>query len=80
MNKIIFLLFISIFIVSPKETQIIEKDFDIAEGVLPLGYNQDIAYDIVFNAVDNGTYVKVFPDSFQLLEATGDIHEDVDFN
>ena len=80
MKKIIFLLFINIFIVSPKETQIIEKDFDIVEGILPLSCNEDISYDIVFNAVDNGTYVIVFPDAFHLLEATGDIHEDVDFN
>ena len=80
MIKILFLIFINIFIVSLKETQIIQKDYDIAEVVLSLSYQEGISYDLIFNAVDNGTYVILFPDDFLLLEATGDIHEDVDFN
>ena len=80
MDKIVFLIFINIFKVWLRETQIIQKDYDIAEGILSLSYQEDISYDILFNAVDNDTYVIFFPDYFVLLETTGDIHEDVDFN
>ena len=32
----------------------------------------------MFNAINDGNYVIIFPDYFQILEATGELHEDVD--
>lgn len=37
-------------------------------------------YYFTFNAIDNGTYAIIFPSHFKLLEATGEINEDSDFD
>ena len=75
MAKIIFFTFISLFIISLNQ---IQKSFDIVEGIQSLAIQQDSTYTLTFNAKDSGNYVILFPSHFQLLEATGDIHEDVD--
>lgn len=75
MAKIIYFTFINLFIISLNQ---IQKTFDIVEGIQSLAIQKDSTYTLTFNAKDSGNYVILFPSHFQLLEATGDIHEDVD--
>ena len=54
------------------------NESDIVEGTKTYNVVKGSTYNFIFKAIDNGTYVIIFPQHFQLLEATGEIHEDVD--
>ena len=57
-----------------------EFEEDLIEGTKSYTFEKETYYNFTFKAIDNGTYVIIFPGFFKLLEATGEINEDVDFN
>jgi len=75
MAKIIIFIFISLYIFSSGQ-----YESDIVEGTKTYNVVKGSTYNFIFKAIDNGTYVIIFPQHFQLLEATGEIHEDVDID
>lgn len=72
MNKINFIFFIALILGSLCQNEI---ELDIAEGVYSYTFEPKIKYNITLKAVDSGNYIIIFPDSFQIIEATGDVHE-----
>ena len=75
MLKLKIPIFICLYIFSLEE--FIE---DIVQGTKSYTFQKDTLYNFTFKAVNNGTYVIIFPSPFQLLEATGEINEDVKLN
>ena len=53
---------------------------DIVEGTKSYTFEKETLYNFTFKAVKDGTYAIVFPGHFQILEATGEINEDVDID
>ena len=75
MLKLSTFLFICLYVFSLGRYNI-----DIVEGTLSYTFEPHTEYYFTFNAIDNGIYVIIFPSQFKLLEATGEINEDVDFD
>ena len=70
--KIILLLCLCIFAYSQNEINI-----DIVEGTQSLTIQASTTYELTLRAKADGTFVIVFPDIFQVIEATGDLNEDI---
>ena len=70
--KIILLLCLCIFAYSQNEINI-----DIVEGTQSLTIQASTTYELTLRAKADGTFVIIFPDIFQVIEATGDLNEDI---
>ena len=53
---------------------------NIVEGTKSYTFEKETLYNFTFKAVNDGTYAIIFPGHFKLLEATGEINEDVDID
>ena len=69
-NKI--LIFFCLFIFS-----LSQYELDIVEGTKSFTIDKATFFNFTFNSTDSGTYIIIFPEEFELKEATGDIHEDI---
>jgi len=69
-NKI--LIFFCLFIYS-----LSQYELDIVEGTKSFTIDKATFFNFTFNSTDSGTYIIIFPEEFELKEATGDIHEDI---
>ena len=72
MSKIILIVFVYLIFCSLCQNQI---ELNIEEGVYSYTFEPHIIYNFTLNAVSSGTYVIIFPDTFKIIEATGDVHE-----
>ena len=50
---------------------------DITEGIYTFDIENNTFYNFTFKAKENGTYFIFFPDYFKLMEATGEMNEDI---
>ena len=73
MKKI--LIFFSLFIYSLNQYEL-----NIEEGTKSFIIQKETLYTFTFKAINSGNYIIIFPDHFELKEATGELHEDVDIN
>ena len=78
MLKLKVFIFIYLFIFTLEELKEFEED--LVEGSKSYTFEKETYYNFTFKAIDSGTYVIIFPGFFKLLEATGEINEDVDIN
>ena len=71
-NKI--LIFLSLFIYS-----LSQYELDIVEGVSKsFTIQKETSYNFNLKATNSGTYIIIFPDLFELKEATGELYENID--
>ena len=75
MIKLNVFIFIYLYIFTLEEFVV-----DIVEGAKSYSFEKETYYNFTLKAKDNGVYIIIFPGFFKLLEATGEINENVDIN
>ena len=76
MEKIKIILFICLYCFSLSLNDN-EYESDITEGIYKFEIKNNTFYNFTFKAKENGTYFIFFPDYFKLMEATGEMNEDI---